>query len=128
MKIIQSSLSNKDRSWLKMAKKLAAVGECKKKHGAVAVRGGSVISVGVNRYRHDRDYSFVPDDARSFHAEAVCLRALGGEARGATLYVARVSKLTGKEMMSKPCDNCMELITNAGVKRVVYTIESEITL
>lgn len=128
MKITQSNLSNKDRAWLKMAKKLAVTGECKKRHGAVAVRGGRVISVGINRYRQDQDYSFIPQEARSFHAEEACLRALGGDAQGATLYVARVSRKFKTEMMSKPCDECMNLIVAAGVKRIVYTIESEISL
>lgn len=43
------------------------------------------------------------------------------EARGATVYVAR---LGGRgQALSKPCEACDEVMREAGVKRCVYTTE-----
>ena len=127
MRIVSGDLSNKDRSWIELAKKIASSGECKKRHGAVLVKGGRCISLGLNRYRNDQEYFFMAREARSYHAEEACLRGIGDRAEGATIYVARISR-AGDEVMSKPCDNCMDIIKRAGIKRVVYTIESDIEL
>jgi len=43
------------------------------------------------------------------------------------LYVARVNN-RGEQKMSRPCPQCMQLLIDAGIKRVVYTIDSTIEL
>lgn len=64
----------------------------------------------------------------SVHAEVAALRAWGGtNLRNATLYVARIGR-DGTPMMSKPCANCQQALRDAGVKKVVYTIDSEMEL
>ena len=128
MKFMQTGLSSKDKARLKQAKNIASTSDCDKMHGAVAEGGGRVIGVGVNSYRNSRHiYEEIPRDARSTHAEMACLRAIGGDARGATFYVARVNR-SGEERMSKPCSYCQTHLIAAGVKRVVYTIDSEMVL
>lgn len=128
MKFTQVSLSVKDRKRLEQAKKIAATSTCTYKHGCVAVSGGRVIAVGVNNYRNSPEvFDHIPHVARSTHAEMAALRALNGVAQGSTFYVARVNR-RGEERMSKPCNNCQIALKAAGVKRVVYTIDSSITL
>lgn len=127
MKITQNNLSNRDRARLDQAMRVAETSTCRKRHGAVVVRGGSVLSVGVNRYRTDKDYNFIPPGDISYHAEEAALRALGGSAKGGTIYVARLSA-GSKPAMSKPCDNCMKLIKDAGIKKIVYTIDSQMSV
>ena len=128
MRYMQDNLSVKDRSRLEQAKRIAAESDCNYKHGCVAVIGGRVVSVGVNSYRNDISvFDSIPEDTRSFHAEIACLKALGGKAEGATFYVARVNN-HGEERMSKPCVDCQTALRSAGVKRVVYTIDSELNL
>ena len=122
------NLSRKDRARLENAKKIASTSDCRHRHGAVTIRGGRVVAVGVNSYRNDMSqFNIVPDLGRSIHAEEACLRVVKGEASGAVLYVARVNR-KGEEMMSKPCSSCMEKLKQAGVKRVVYTIDSQIRI
>lgn len=127
MKLMQSNLSNRDQSRLNQAARVAENSTCKKRHGAVVVRGGSVLSVGVNRYRSDRDYSFLSLDDISYHAEEAALRGLGEAARGATLYVARIAA-NGDHTMSKPCDSCYKLCKELGIKKIVYTIDSQMSI
>ena len=83
------------------------------KHGAVVVRGGSVISVGVNKNRNHP--TMVPSEHIkthcSVHAEVDALRKVKNT-KGATIYVARVGK-NGQDRMSRPCDRCHDVIRKA---------------
>lgn len=53
------------------------------------------------------------------HAEGRVLRKLG---KGGILYVARVSKLTKKLTMARPCKMCLIRIKSYQVDRVYYSI------
>lgn len=97
----------------------------RQRHGAVIVRGNSVISMGVNTWRNDP--SVVESDMIegrgtifSTHAEVAAIKRAGDRARGATLYVARLLAC-GTHGNSRPCQNCARAITRAGIKKVVYT-------
>jgi deoxycytidylate deaminase len=128
LKFFKRNLSVQDRARLDRAKNVAATSDCRYMHGAVAVRGGRILAVGINSYRNTFPlFDMVPPYGRSLHAEEACLKALGGEADGVTMYVARVNR-RGEEMMSKPCNACTQLLRDAGVKKVVYTIDSQISL
>lgn len=128
MKYTQNDLSVKERARLAQAKRVAAVSDCAYKHGAVGVKGGRVLGVGVNSYRNSKDiYDSLPDDARSTHAEEALLKVMGDAARGSTVFVARVNR-SGDERMSKPCPRCTILLKEAGVRRVVYTVDSSLDL
>jgi deoxycytidylate deaminase len=56
----------------------------------------------------------------TIHAERDALSRVK-DPRGATLYIAQVNR-NGDEKMSRPCDACAELIAQAGIKAVVYTV------
>jgi len=56
----------------------------------------------------------------SVHAEHDALKRCGNP-RGATIAVARIGK-NGKIGLAKPCDRCQHLLTEAQVKKVIYTI------
>lgn len=60
----------------------------------------------------------------SYHAEEVAIREAGEDnVRGAIIYVARVNK-NGEDRDSKPCPKCASLIKQAGIKRVIFTMEA----
>lgn len=39
-----------------------------------------------------------------------------------TLYVVRVNS-QGSLMMSRPCENCMQVITDSGIREIIYSNE-----
>lgn len=118
----QQGLSRKQRNWLSMAAKLAETSEVTNQHGAVLVKGGRLLALGVNKWRNqallatEQAYS----EHLTVHAEIDALARVKG-ARGAVLYIARVGK-GGEERFSRPCDRCAQALIEAGVKQVVYTI------
>jgi deoxycytidylate deaminase len=106
---------------LDLAVNVAQSSECRMKHGAVVVRGGSVISVGINK---NRNHPTVVSSEHikthcSVHAEIDALRKVKN-AKGATIYVARVNR-KGQDRLSRPCDRCHDAIRDAGIRKVVYT-------
>lgn len=118
-------LSKRQRAFLDLATKVAETSEVRRQHGAVVVRGGRVLAVGVNRWRN-RHTVIVPvqDEYNltiSYHAEAEALSRVS-DATGATIYIARIDA-QGRPRFSRPCENCAKLLEAAGVKRVIYTTD-----
>ena len=111
-----------DLRWLRNAMRAAGDSEGGYRLGAVAVRGGSLLGRGTNRHRNNP--LMMPEldrEAWSVHAEQACLRGVKpGRARGATLYVARLSP-SGKARLARPCRACASVARAAGVTKVVYT-------
>jgi deoxycytidylate deaminase len=91
------------------------------KHGAVIVKGGSVISVGINKSRnHPTIVSSEHIKTHcSVHAEVDAMRKVKN-LKGATIYVARVNR-RGQDRMSRPCDSCSRAIRESGIRKVIYT-------
>jgi len=116
--------SRRDKRFLDLALRAAAASDCKVQHGAVVVKGGRVLSIGINKYRNDP--AFVPSDRAegrgtifSVHAECDALSRVSN-AKGATVYIARIGK--NGSALSRPCDNCTIELARVGVKAVCYTI------
>lgn len=118
------SPSKQTERWIERAAHLAVNDACSGEYnlGAIIVKGGSVLSVGTNRRRNDPLY--LPDMPRgdwSFCAEETALgRVKNAGARGATMYVARVTP-GGRWGLARPCDKCAELIIDAGINKICYT-------
>lgn len=94
----------------------------KQRHGAVLVRSGRVISVGWNVLKNDpNNISEQHMDYCSVHAEAMAI-ARASRPAGATIYIAR--NKSGQERFSKPCSGCERAILEAGISRVVYTVDN----
>ena len=94
------------------------------RHGAVLIRGGSVLNVAANSDNHSSfGQRFRTDPGRAtHHAELGCVLGLDKSiTQGATVYVARIGK-NGNWKNSKPCMMCHEVMSFVGIKRVVYTI------
>lgn len=119
--IVDRRLSRKDRAMLNLAKKVAETSMCTQKHGAVIVRGGRVLSLGVNKQRNDTMVYSPLTDRVTTHAEMDALSRVKNP-HGATIYVARVNNL-GEDRYSRPCDNCYKQLVAVGIKRIVYTEE-----
>lgn len=108
-------MSRHDRH-IQKALAAARLSECGFMVGAVVVRSGRILSVGVNKWRSPTISS---DGNRTYHAEVTALNGIAS-AHGATLYVARTSR-TNHATMSRPCEQCWPVIVKAGIRQVVYT-------
>jgi tRNA(Arg) A34 adenosine deaminase TadA len=117
-------LSRRQHHWLDLAMKIAMDSTCRMRHGAVIVRGNSVLAVGTNKFRNHpatiKEYQHC-----SVHAEVVALRRVGSSPAACDVYVARVSR-TGEPRLSRPCDACWGVLMRSGVHRVVYTVSAHV--
>jgi tRNA(Arg) A34 adenosine deaminase TadA len=99
------------------------------RHGAVLASGGAIIGLGVNSER----YCSIGSKHRSphkgvatYHAEIHALLNLDRSiTKGAVMYVARTSKNTKEDRMSKPCPMCHAVMEERGIKSVYYTVDDE---
>ena len=96
------------------------------KHGAVLVKGGSIINTSCNKNRlvsFGSRFCKDHDGIAPLHAELGAILGLDRTVtEGATLYVARVGK-DGGFRLSKPCSMCHAAMTYVGIKRVYWTID-----
>lgn len=96
------------------------------KVGCVIIRGGKVLSLGINQVKTHpilikRHYNRTLVD--KLHAEIFAILRAKTDLRGAKIYVAR-KKDSGKFGNSRPCDNCLSMIIEAGIKKIFYTNEN----
>ena len=98
------------------------------RHGAVLVKGGSIISTSFNKENYNsfgaRFRKLECGDA-THHAELGCILGVNkSKTNGSTIYVARINP-RGEFRLSKPCEMCYHILRHCGVKRVVYTIDND---
>lgn len=113
-----SELRQRDYRWLQRSVGIALTSSHHaQKLGALALRGGNPVGWAVNRFRnHPR----VVDDWGdcSVHAEQSLIESC--EVAGSIVYIARITN-GGRVAIAKPCQRCLRLLTEASVKRVVWT-------
>ena len=122
-------ISGRHKRYVDLSKKLAEDSSYTlHRHGAILVKGGSVLNWSANRNKGPRwaqKFRSHGCGHATHHAE---LGAILGVARdktkGSDMYVVRISK-KGSLLMSKPCEMCQEILRHVGVKRVFYSIDNE---
>tara|TARA_B100000131_G_C18116871_1_gene611566 strand:+ start:118 stop:552 length:435 start_codon:yes stop_codon:yes gene_type:complete len=94
------------------------------RHGAVLVKGGSVINTSFNKENFSSFGSRFRPSQRgpaTVHAELGCVLGIARDrTSGADIYVCRINR-DGDFRSSKPCIMCHEILKHVGVKRVYYT-------
>lgn len=110
-----------------IAKKVAEESPCQLKgrpwrHGAVLVKGGSVVSTGYNEIRrHSFASKFGYWSPEALHAELACVLGVDkSKTQGSKLYVVRIMG-DGTLGMSKPCKHCQKALEYVGISRVYYS-------
>jgi deoxycytidylate deaminase len=93
-------------------------------HGAVIVKGGRILSRGINRPKTNAFINiFAHYEGSNIHAE--CDAILRGRKKtnlsGAKMFVARMRKIDKMPGTSKPCMMCQEIMSRYGIKKVFYT-------
>jgi deoxycytidylate deaminase len=107
--------------FLKIAYRAAKKSTGEYRLGAVLVQRGKPISVGYNKYNRTNKLAKKFFGVPSIHAECDALHKAGAtNIRGSVVYVARV-RPRGELALSRPCDNCMNLLRTKGIRRVVYS-------
>lgn len=128
-------LSKSEKKYLCYAIKAAEMSSCTSRHGAVLVKNGNVLAIGVNAMKNDPLYvdpqkrNVVPPnvlimDMMSVHAEEAVIRANKEEANNAVIYIARISA-KGEPVLSKPCASCQKMLKEYGVKKAIWTIADD---
>jgi hypothetical protein len=119
------NLSNKKRRYVELAMRIAAQSEFKEyRHGAILVRGGSVINTSCNKNKYrswGNRFRKKQCGHATHHAELGCVLGLDRSlTEGATMYVVRIGK-TGILRNSKPCPMCEAALEYVGIKKVIYS-------
>ncbi len=118
-------VSKKTGRYLDLARNMAHNSlYAKLRHGAVLVKGGSVINVSFNKDNFSSIGSRFRAPHRGHataHAELGCVLGISRSATsGADLYVCRINR-EGDFRYSKPCSMCHDVMKHVGIKRVYYT-------
>ena len=121
----QVRLSNRRKRYLKVAKNVATNSNYGKlRHGALLVKGGSIINTAFNKDKFSsfgerfRDSDYGP---ATHHAELSCITGISrSKTKGASVFVVRVNR-HGELRLSKPCSMCHDALKFAGVKKVYYS-------
>lgn len=99
---------------------------CPQRHAAMVCRGNKPLAMATNKYHNDPrqfpTHHFNNNlDMIGIHAEIAAIKQLKPEqVRGATIYIARITK-QGKPAMSRPCARCEKALIAAGVRKVIYS-------
>lgn len=100
------------------------------RHGAVLVRGGAIIGMGINSERYcsvGKDYRPEEKGNATYHAEIKALINIPRHiTKGSVMYVARCSKNGEDARMSKPCNMCHAVMEERGIRKVYYTVDNEV--
>ena len=100
------------------------------RHAAVVVKGGRVLSSGVNRIK-THPSAVVEDEngelvCKSIHAEMDAISRVKNkeQLKGATIYVARKGR-SDQVGMSLPCTMCQRALKKHGLSKAVFTTECD---
>lgn len=133
-------LSRQQERWLNRAIGVAYQGlENKDNHqypsnyflGAVIVKSGRPLAVGTNRVRNDPTNNKMPGNVYGIHAEMNALQELRGNdnsysaAKGATIYIARITPGAHDVALARPCDNCYMELRRVGISNIIYTTSDD---
>ena len=123
-----------------MTENLAHMSDHHMRVGAIIVKGRRIIAGGFNK---SKTHTVIRNKIDKFslvdklHAEMNAILKARTDLEGAKMYVLRVCinnkhlprRLTGRPRgrnlgdtgMSRPCNLCMNLIRNSGIKEIIYT-------
>lgn len=124
-------LTKKHRSYFKAAKAISELSDFRRVQlGCVAVYGHRVISSGYNTCKSSplqkeyNKYRFDEDTNHTLHSETKCLLPLINrndvDFSKISLYVYREFK-NGGLALARPCESCMKLIRDLGIRDIYYT-------
>jgi len=119
--------SKKTQKYLDLAARIAEQSSYPHfKHGAVLVKGASVINVSHNKQGFNSfgaKFRKKKQGRATLHAElGSVLNVEKKNTEGSTVYVVRVNR-QGSTRLSKPCHMCESAMKHCGVRRVIYSTD-----
>lgn len=94
------------------------------KHCAIIHRKSIILAIGVNKKSLTHPLSQMQTFNIGRHAELdAIIKVRHRDLTKCEITVVRVDNIHHKPVMSKPCDNCMELLAGFGIKVVHYSDE-----
>jgi tRNA(Arg) A34 adenosine deaminase TadA len=92
---------------------------------ALQIRGGHVVSYGVNGIKYRRDFSYFNC---SLHAEVDLVRKSGFNLNGDKICIYRFNRAQASDDCrdSRPCPLCVNLLTQAGAGRLFFKEGDEV--
>lgn len=121
-------ISNKIKRYFDLSRNVAYNSPYGKiKHGALLVKGGSVLNASFNKKSYTSfgsRFRNANDGPATVHAEIGCILGIPRDVTmGSDLYVCRINT-AGEFKNSQPCPMCHEALKHVGVKRVYYTTDN----
>lgn len=111
-------VSNKDASFIAATAKIAQTSDNRFRVGAMVVKSGRVMGGSPNITRRSPR---TPPNRFSTHAEIAAIN-IASDCDRATLYIARLNN-ADQYSISRPCAWCVQKIIEAGISRVVFTLD-----
>ena len=111
-------ISNRDASFIAATAKIALTSNNRFRVGAMVVKSGRVMGGSPNITRRSPR---TPPNRFSTHAEIAALN-VASDCEKATLYIARLNN-SDLYSISRPCAWCVQKIIEAGISRVVFTLD-----
>lgn len=110
-------------SYLQLARSASLLSTHPKyKMGAVIVNK-KPVSVGCNLMKTHPKYANGKETTLSIHAEVkAVLSCPPNLLQGAKIWIYRESR-AGMPMLAKPCENCLAVLEEVGIKRVYFTTQ-----
>lgn len=103
-------------SFFRLARNVSKLSDHRYKLGAVVVTNGKPIAVGHNQTKTNPCAKWV-----GLHAEEQAIKACGkANLSGSSIYVYRQKK-NGSLAIARPCEHCMQILKDSGVKWIYYT-------
>lgn len=115
-------ISNKDISFIAATAKIALTSDNRFRVGAMVVKSGRVMGGSPNITRRSPR---TPPNRFSTHAEIAAIN-LASDCNKATLYIARLNN-SDMYSISRPCAWCVQKIIEAGIDRVVFTLDYNVS-
>ncbi len=120
-------MSDKNRNWdeyfMKIAEVVASMATCDRKHvGAVVVVNKTVVSTGFNGAPRGMPHcDDVGHELKEMGGRQSCVRTVHGEANALVQAARTGARVEGGTLYTtaSPCYDCLKLIINAGIVRVV---------
>lgn len=115
-------ITTKDKRWIDLAKKAAKASNHNRYHmSCVVVKGGRLISIGVNKLNSPKRFT-IQRPCMRLHAEIDALLGISKPAaKNSTAYITGFTAAGNDLKSSAPCQSCLQFLDSMGIKRVVYT-------